>query len=224
MLKHFFSLYIFIFCLPLSYFIIAHQKHPELNIPPAIRIKNLSDKAIKFGNFGFKRLWSSTLWINTLLEANKITGKVEVQNYSWLFFRFKSISDLEPLFLENYIVAGLILSVSHKDYKGATQIYKRGLTHYPHQFELMQGLLFHILINHIDEEEKIKNELLSQLIKEKKASPLVLKIFFNQNKSADFSLDVLREIAHNHEPESIIGKMLQKKIDELEQKHHNDRK
>tara|TARA_R110000868_G_scaffold55424_8_gene172364 strand:- start:28624 stop:29502 length:879 start_codon:yes stop_codon:yes gene_type:complete len=85
-------------------------------------------------SLGFARLLSSTLWISTLLES-------DIEHYkgdgnSWMYFRFITISKLEPKFYKNYFFGGQYLSIVKDDVYGADTLYSMGLEQYPKDFWL----------------------------------------------------------------------------------------
>ncbi len=85
---------------------------------------------------------SSTLWISTILESDHDHYKKKDLN-SWMFLRFKSISNLEPLFYENYLFGGTYLSIIKDDLEGASLIYDKGLSFYGNDFALLRDAGFH---------------------------------------------------------------------------------
>jgi tetratricopeptide (TPR) repeat protein len=116
---------------------LLHLKNPKPNLiitkqDSAINIKNLSLKLFSLGN---KRLISSILWIQTLLESDlDHYSKKDLNN--WMYLRFLSISELEPLFYENYLYGGIFLSIVKDDLLGAANIYDKGLRFYPDDYKL----------------------------------------------------------------------------------------
>jgi hypothetical protein len=82
------------------------------------------------------------MWIATLLESDLDHYKNKDMN-SWMFLRFKTISELEPQFYENYKIGGIYLSIVKDDLAGASYIYEKGLKEYPNDYFLLKNTAFH---------------------------------------------------------------------------------
>lgn len=94
-------------------------------------------KIISFGNY---RFISSFIWAKTLLDAD--IEHVGPKERSWLYYRFKLISDLDPTFYENYLHGGVYLSIIKDDLEGAAEIFEKGLIFYPKDFQLLYNTAF----------------------------------------------------------------------------------
>src|SRR5690606_29371888 len=55
---------------------------------------------------------------------------------SWMYYRFKTIAELEPRFYLNYIIGGKYLSIIKDDVHGANELYSLGLEEYPKDYWL----------------------------------------------------------------------------------------
>ena len=96
---------------------------------------NIDSKVIHFLATGQRRLIADLLWIKTLLESDLSHYKSDDLN-SWMFLRFKTISNLDPLFLRNYQFGGQYLNIIKDDLKGSEYIFEQGINHYPDDYEL----------------------------------------------------------------------------------------
>ena len=91
------------------FFITAYIKKdinlPKLIVDPEKDEINFHEDFYKVVNLGQKRMISSLLWTHTLLfgDLNHIEDK---NSFSWMFYRFKGISLIDPLFYENYFLGG----------------------------------------------------------------------------------------------------------------------
>lgn len=94
-------------------------------------------KIISFGNY---RFISSYYWTKTLLDAD--VEHVKNREKSWLYYRFKLISDLDKSFYENYLHGGIYLSIIKDDTLGAEIIFNRGLEVFPNDYRLMYNAAF----------------------------------------------------------------------------------
>jgi hypothetical protein len=103
---------------------------------------NLNGKMVQNFHLGLKRFVSSFLWISTILESDIDHYKKKDLN-SWMFLRFKTISELDPRFYENYVFGGMYLSIVKDDLAGASVIYNRGLEYYSNDYVLLRDAGFH---------------------------------------------------------------------------------
>ena len=118
-----------------SNFLQIHLKKPEIKISKQQSALNINQNFLKFFSLGNRRLISDILWIQTLLESDNEHYSLRDKN-SWMYHRFHSISELDPLFYENYLWGGQFLSIVKDDVEGASDIYERGLKHYPNDYKL----------------------------------------------------------------------------------------
>ncbi len=95
-------------------------------------------RALSLGN---PKLISSYLWTLTMLQSDIDHTKKE---RSWMFYRFQSISTLDPLFFENYLYGGLYLSIIKDDLRGAEEHYQRGLDFFPDSIDLLWNAGFNL--------------------------------------------------------------------------------
>lgn len=108
---------------------------PPINISKQDSNFILHDNFLKFFSMGNTKLISSYLWIQTLLESDLDHYKGKDLN-NWMFMRFRTISNLDPQFLEAYRFGGIYLSVIKDDVFGAKYIFDKGLSIYPNDYEL----------------------------------------------------------------------------------------
>ncbi len=99
---------------------------PTLSISMEDRATNYNGTFLKFTSIGNARMVSSLLWMHTLLFSD-IQHYKENDLNSWMFLRFDTITDLEPLMYEAYYYGGQYLSVIKDDVFGAEEIYNKGL-------------------------------------------------------------------------------------------------
>ncbi|MFZ8933986.1 MAG: hypothetical protein ACO20H_00550 [Bacteriovoracaceae bacterium] len=88
-----------------------------------------------------KRLLSAIIWISTLLESDMQRHYTQDEN-SWLYYRFMTITRLDPFFYRNYSIGGKYLSIIKDDTFGAENIYSKGLKIYKHDFWLLINSAF----------------------------------------------------------------------------------
>jgi hypothetical protein len=167
--------------------------------PPIIFINrqeasiNINSNVTRFFHMGQKRLISSLLWITTILES-------DVDHYhnkdlnSWMFLRFKSISDLEPKFYENYIFGGIYLSIVKDDLQGASFIYDRGVKLFPDDYNLLKNAAYHFYFEVGD--QKKSYELYSRLRLHPKLTPVMLNTLArleSQNGNLGLAFELLSD-------------------------------
>ncbi len=122
------------------FFIAANILQSKIHRPILVISKQqsavtLNQNFINFFSLGNKRLISDMIWIQTLLESDTEKYGLHDKN-SWMFHRFRSISELDPLFYQNYLWGGQYLSIVKDDLEGASEIYGRGLIHFPNDYKL----------------------------------------------------------------------------------------
>lgn len=139
---------------------------------------NFNHKLIQIFSLGHTRLISDILWITTLLESDSTHYKNKDLN-SWLFHRFNTISQIDPLFLKNYQFGGKYLNIIKDDSLGAEYIFKKGLENYPADYELNfnLGFLYAFDIENFSESYKYFNN-----IKDNKRAPRYIESLLNKLK------------------------------------------
>ncbi len=96
---------------------------------------NINVSFLKLGSFGNKRLISDLIWTRTLLQSDlEQYTKKDLNN--WMLLRFRTISELDPLFYENYLYGGQFLFVVKDDLEGASFIFEKGLKIFPDDYNL----------------------------------------------------------------------------------------
>ncbi len=114
---------------------------PPLKIDKQDSALNFSNKFLKIGFAGYKRLISDVLWITTLLESDlKHYSRKDLNN--WMFLRFNSISELDEYFLQNYLFGSQYLSIIKDDIEGSKVLFERGLHYYPNNYHLIFNAAF----------------------------------------------------------------------------------
>lgn len=133
--------------------IIARKKEPPtIVISKQDSTFNLKNNYWNYVNYGQKRLLSSLYWIATILESDHEHYKQKDLN-SWMFLRFKTISELEPMFYQNYKFSGIYLSIVKDDLEGASYMYDKGLSFYPDDYYLLSNAAFHYRFEVKDQEK-----------------------------------------------------------------------
>jgi tetratricopeptide (TPR) repeat protein len=158
--------------LGLSFFVSQFAHTPLISINKQSSSVNINTQLTQYFHFGHKRLISSLLWIATILESDHEHYNKKDLN-SWMFLRFKSISELEPRFYENYSFGGKYLSIIKNDTVGASLIYDKGLEQYPNDFDLLgdAGFHFYFEVGDFDKSYKIYSKM--------KTHPLVTPLILN---------------------------------------------
>ena len=127
--------------LVLSCFMQARLKKPIIIIPKQDSVITLNTTFLKLMAIGHKRMISDFMWIQTLLDSDLEHYKKNDLN-NWMYLRFNQISELDPLFYENYLYGGLYLSVVKDDPIAGIKIFEKGITHYPEDFNIRFNLGF----------------------------------------------------------------------------------
>jgi hypothetical protein len=125
----------------LGVFIHIEVKKPPIHISAQDSVSTLNTTFLKVISGGHQRLISGYMWILTLLESDLDHYKKKDLN-NWMYLRFNQISDLDPLFYENYLYGGLYLSIVKDDPKAASLIYDKGLLQYTTDYALLYNAGF----------------------------------------------------------------------------------
>ena len=169
-------------------------------IKPSIKVDRQSDafnfntSFLKLLSSGNKRIISSTIWIQTLLESDQ--EKYNRKDYeSWMYLRFLTIASLDPRFYENYLYGGMYLSVVKNDLLGAADIFERGLEYYPQDYRLNYYSGFNYFFELGDYEKGF--EKLQRIENHPHAPPLlrqiVSKLRFETSGDYEVALQFLKE-------------------------------
>lgn len=108
---------------------------PPLNISKQESAVTVNTDFLKLFSAGNRRMVADFVWIKTLLESDLEHFKKDKLN-NWMYLRFNQISDLDPLFYENYLYGGLYLSVVKDDPINGIKIFEKGLNFYPEDYKL----------------------------------------------------------------------------------------
>ena len=141
-IKNLASFSIIFFSFLISFKLKTLINYPDLEVKKQMVKNSFSSTFLKVFGLGQERLFSSMLWIDTLIDADNehYQGK---DLKSWMYLRFKTISELDPYFYQNYRFGGLYLSILKDDKLGAKDIYDRGLRYFPNDLELLKNAAFH---------------------------------------------------------------------------------
>lgn len=139
------------FAFALALFFHSHYKRPQIIISKQDSAVNINSFFLKVLSVGNKRLIADTLWIQTLIESDLDTHKGNALN-NWMYLRFNSIADLDPLFYENYLYGGQYLSIVKDDEEGAADIMTKGLVIYPDDYLLNfnQGFNYYFELGNLE--------------------------------------------------------------------------
>jgi len=129
---------------------------PQIEIDAQASALNFEPVFIKLTSFGNSRLVSAFLWSATLLFSDE-THLTKKDKFSWMYYRFKNISDLEPYFYKNYLWGGQYLSVIKDDRAGALLHLERSVTLFPIDMKLNYYLGYHQLFEMKNYEEALKH-------------------------------------------------------------------
>lgn len=200
---------ILIFSSLLSTHIIQKKFHkPSFFISKQNSSVNLNPKLVSITSLGHKRLISSLFWIFTIIESDHEHYKKKDLN-SWMFLRFKFISELDPSFLQAYTFGGLYLSIIKDDIPGASEIYKKGLLLFPHNKELIKDAFYHFYFQ-ANEKEFARN-LLKKNLNIIQKETLLLSLLARHESSAG-NLDLAYNILVNRLSTLTENSPLYKKI------------
>ncbi|MFP5385493.1 MAG: tetratricopeptide repeat protein [Bacteriovoracia bacterium] len=173
-----------------------HKKfeRPKIVVSKQDSAVNLSRGFLHIASLGNKRLFSSFIWVQTLLESDLEKYKGKDLN-SWMYLRFKTIASLDPRFYENYLFGGMFLSIVKDDLEGAADIFESGLKYYPRDYKLNYNAGFNYYFEMGDFEKGLEK---LQLIENHPDAPeplasIVSKLKFETKQDFDSTLVLLKQ-------------------------------
>jgi len=207
----------FLLASSLIFLVLALYLHKKSEVPKMLLERqdtaiNVNSDTLRFISFGNKRILSSLLWIQTLIQSDESHYEKRDQN-NWMFIRFKTIAALEPEFYYNYLWGGMYLSIVKDDLTGATDIYEMGLREFPNDYDLNYNAGFHYffeLNNHEKGLEKLAR------IESHPATPvsiksIISKLKFEAHRDYDVTINFLKfNIEKTSDP--IIKKKFEKDL------------
>ncbi len=180
---------------------------PSLTISKQESAINFDSNLIQIFSTGQKRLIADLFWITTLLESDLNHYKNKDLN-SWMFLRFKTISELDSQFLKNYQFGGQYLSIVKDDLQGAEILYRKGLHFFPNDYELNYNLGFLYGIE-LDEFKKAYDYF--KRAYEIKKSPilksLLIKFKYSQTSDLDLAYSLTKEFMEQTKDEVLKKKL-----------------
>jgi hypothetical protein len=197
-LKSYFSLLLVFICLSISWKLKLLVNKPSIVLSKESTAFNLDSTFLSIFSFGQKRLYSDILWITTLLESDIVHVKDNKKD-SWMFLRFKTILDLDPLFLMNYKFGGQYLSIIKDDLKGAEYIYNKGLQAYPEDFDLLFNFAFlqAIEIQNFEKAISLYKRIQFHPRSPNYISSLIAKLTYSKNGSLDEVFMIVQDMYKN---------------------------
>jgi tetratricopeptide (TPR) repeat protein len=197
----------FVLIAAIAFYFIAITLHSNNTKPAFTVVKqdsaiNLSQDFLKFVSLGNKRLIADMLWIQTLLESDLVKYDRRDLN-SWMYLRFRTISELDPKFYENYLYGGMLLSIVKDDLEGAADIYQRGIKHYPHDYKLNYNAGFNYYFELGNFERGLYH--LEKVLEHPSSPPalkfIINKLRFEESRDYDSAIDFIRyNLAHTQDP------------------------
>lgn len=166
--KDLLSLLFIIILFYVCFLINSKYTKPNLTISPQDSTINFNNDLIQFFSLGQRRLISSLLWTETMLNSDLDHYKNNDLN-SWMYHRFNTISELTPRFYENYLYGGIYLSIIKDDALGAKTIYEKGLKQYPQDYYLLFNSGFHYFYEMNNSQKAVEN--LEKILGNPKAPP-----------------------------------------------------
>jgi len=207
-IKGIFNILLVILFLYVAWLLKSFEKKPTLTITKEQSALNFDSSLLNIISIGQRRLLSDIFWISTLLESdiNHVTdGAVN----SWMFLRFKTISDLDPLFLTNYQLGGQYLAIVKDDIIGAEAILEKGLKYFPEDYKLnfQMGFLqtfelksFHTAVSFF--EKALQSDQAPSYLRS-----LVVKLKYKKTGDKELTLLLLKDMLESTIDERIILKL-----------------
>jgi hypothetical protein len=185
------------------------NEKPTVQISKEDSALNIDSTFLSIFSLGQRRLIADFFWIATLLESDLEHVKKDSQN-SWMFLRFKTISELDPLFLKNYQFGGQYLNIIKNDLLGAEYIFRSGLKFYPDNYELLfnAGFLFAFEIRDFPKALSIYKKLSKFKTAPKYLPSLINKLKYKTNPDIDLAFNIVKSSIETVEPNSALYRKL----------------
>lgn len=151
-------------------------------------------------------MFADLIWVQTLLESDLDHYSKNDLN-SWLYLRFNSIIQLDPLFYQVYYFGGQYLMVVKNDLKGAENLLLRAIEKYPDDYSLNYSLGFLYAIE-LGDQQKAYAPLIK--IQNSPHAPKNIKSFIGKIINATFGAEDAFEYtmqAYRQEPDNTIIKI-----------------
>lgn len=183
-----------------SIFLNQSFQYQKITINKQNEAVNINEQFLTISFSSYKRLIADIYWVVTLLESDLEHYKGKDLN-NWMFLRFKTISTLDPLFLNNYKFGGQYLSIIKDDQDGAQWLLEKGLSFYPKDYTLIfnTGYLYTF-----EKENYERAYQLFDIIKDNNKAPsfiksLMAKIKYGESKDLKLVFEVLTELYNTTE-------------------------
>jgi tetratricopeptide (TPR) repeat protein len=202
------SLLVVFFCLFVSWKLKLLKKKPSIELSKQMTAFNFDSKFLSIFSFGQKRLYSDIFWITTLLESDLEHFKRNDKN-SWMFLRFKTITDLDPYFLMNYQFGGQYLSIVKDDLEGAAVIFEKGLLYYPDDYKLNfnSGFLYAFETGEYKKALKRYNKILHNPKSPPYVKSIIAKLSYSAGTSLKETFNIVKEMRNSEAAPQIIKKL-----------------
>lgn len=188
-----------------SNYIKSFSIHPKPKVSEQDRALNYSSFFLKLASFGERKLLADLLWIKTLLDSDHEHYQGKGRDLqSWMYLRFKAISDLDERFKENYVFGGRYLAIIKDDVYGSNSLIEKGLEIYPRNEVLLKTIAFNYAFELRD--YKKGKEYYQKVLEYGLANPLIKSLI------AKLSFET------GAEPKVVIG-LLQNLYDETPENH-----
>lgn len=177
---------------------------PTLVIDKQDSALNIDIDFLKFSVAPYKMITTDLYWIATLMESDLDHYKNDDLN-SWMFLRFKTITELDPNFLKAYQFGGQYLNIIKDDLEGSSYIFERGLKIFPEDYILISAAAFLYAFEIKNTQKAIS--LYQKAITFPQApdyyKSILTKLNYNTNQDAQEAFFYLREVYKNT-PEGIF--------------------
>lgn len=202
---------IFIAALFFTNAIYLHQKNvkPIFDIEMQDRALNINKNLLKILAIGNKRTISNVLWVQTLLESDSAHYNNQ-DRQNWMYLRFDTISELDPLFYHNYLWGGMYLSIVKNDMNGAADIFNKGLIYYPDDYELnyRQGFNYYFEMGEFEKGLKYLEKIADHPQTPLSIKLIINKLRFETTANHDLALNYLWHNIQREKDEVLLKKLI----------------
>lgn len=195
-----------------SYFLnapVARKRSQYLTPPPVIA--NLS--------FGYKIQTADAFWLRAIQDfdyCDQPLNEKECRGESWLFHLIDLTTNLDSKFRDAYYYGAMALTILVSDYRGASEIFDKGVQVFPEDWRLNYLAGYHALF---EEKNKLKASKLYYAAAAHGApawvNVLAGRLAYDSGEN-EFAAKILEEMIKNNQEPSLT-KRLKKKLERIQQ-------
>lgn len=187
-----------------------NSPRPTFDIEMQDSAVNINKNLLRIFSVGNKRTISNILWVQTLMQSDEAHYQGQAGE-NWMYRRFETIAELDPLFYQNYRWGGMYLSIIKNDMEAASAIFDKGLQHYPDDYELnyRQGFNHYFELGDFEKGLHYLNRIADHPKTPLSIKLIINKLRFETSANYDFALNYLWYNIQNEKDPVLLNKLHQ---------------